>query len=107
MIKIHKIQCDQPISSSTSKIEPSLSEAYNNRGVAKYDLGEKENAIKDFDKAIELDPKFAIAYFNRGVAKYELDEKGDANTNFDKAIEFDSNLKDLVLLAKNGSIGSN
>jgi tetratricopeptide (TPR) repeat protein len=107
VIKIHKIQCDQPISSSTSKIEPSLSEAYNNRGVAKYDLGEKENAIKDFDKAIELDPKFAIAYFNRGVAKYELDEKGDANTNFDKAIEFDSNLKDLVLLAKNGSIGSN
>ena len=30
------------------------------------DLGRKEEAIKDYTKAIEIDPKYSKAYYNRG-----------------------------------------
>ena len=38
--------------------------AYNNRGSAKYNLGDRRGAIADCDKASELNPKNAEAYRN-------------------------------------------
>ena len=35
-------------------------------GIVLDDLGRKEEAIKDFTKAIEIDPKKSEAYYNRG-----------------------------------------
>jgi tetratricopeptide (TPR) repeat protein len=52
--------------------DPKSAYAYNNRGLDKYELGYKEEAIKDFNQAIALDPKYAYAYGNRGNAKYRL-----------------------------------
>ena len=46
--------------------------AYNNRGSAKYDLGDKQGAIEDYNKAIEINPQNAEAFNNRGIAKDEL-----------------------------------
>ncbi|MFH1674266.1 MAG: tetratricopeptide repeat protein, partial [Pseudomonadota bacterium] len=42
--------------------------AYNNRGFAYGKLGNHQQAIKDYNKAIDLDPLDAMAYSNRGFA---------------------------------------
>ena len=42
--------------------------AYNNRGFAYRSKGEYDQAIRDFDKAIELNPGYVLAYGNRWLA---------------------------------------
>jgi tetratricopeptide (TPR) repeat protein/S1-C subfamily serine protease len=59
---------------------------YNNRGFAKYKLGNIKEAIADCDRAIAINPKFAKAYYNRGLAKYDLGNKKEAITDYDRAI---------------------
>jgi tetratricopeptide (TPR) repeat protein len=49
-----------------------LAHAYNNRGVAKDDLGRNQDAIDDYSQAIALDLKYDLAYWNRGNAKKKL-----------------------------------
>jgi tetratricopeptide (TPR) repeat protein len=44
--------------------------AYNNRGIGYGKKGQHDNAIFNFNKAIEIDPKYANAYNNRGRAYY-------------------------------------
>jgi tetratricopeptide (TPR) repeat protein len=73
--------------------EPILdTEAYFNRGVVKYDLGDKQGALADFNKAIELDPNLTTAYNNRGNFKYESGDNQGALADCNKAIELDPNL---------------
>jgi tetratricopeptide (TPR) repeat protein len=36
------------------EINPNLAQAYNNRGIARSALGDKEGAIEDFQKAVNL-----------------------------------------------------
>jgi tetratricopeptide (TPR) repeat protein len=50
-----------------------------------------EEAIKEFDKAIELDPKNPDSHYNKGVALYKLHRYEEAIEEFDKAIELDPN----------------
>ncbi len=61
--------------------------AYNNRGLAKHDLERYEEAIRDYDKAIELQPDYAAAYHNRGLAKNSLQRYEEAIKDYDKVIE--------------------
>ena len=72
-------------------VELDYSIAYNNRGVAKSSLGDKEGAIKDYDKAIELRPDYAKAYYNRGNAKSSLEDKDSAIKDYSRAIELNPN----------------
>ena len=44
-------ECNKAIS-----FNPNSAEAYNNRGLAKFELGQYEEAIKDYDEAIRLSP---------------------------------------------------
>ena len=62
---------------------------YNNRGNAFAKLGWKEEAIKDYTKAIELNPEYALAYNNRGKALEDLGERAEAIKDYTKAIELD------------------
>ncbi len=50
------------------EINPQLSMAWDNRGVAFYLLGLYNEAIQSFDKAIENDPKNANAWNGKGGA---------------------------------------
>lgn len=54
------------------RLNPDFAAAYNNRGVAKVEIGQYAEAISDYDIAIQLEPNDAIAHFNRGRAKFEL-----------------------------------
>ena len=60
------------------KHNPDLGVVYNNRGVAKSELGDYMEAIEDYDKAIQLSPSNPKAYFNRGRAK-RLNGESKAN----------------------------
>ena len=59
---------------------------FNNRGIARYDLGKMEAAIDDYDRAIELNPEDATAYNNRGFARSDLGDLAAAIDDFDRAI---------------------
>jgi tetratricopeptide (TPR) repeat protein/S1-C subfamily serine protease len=67
---------------------------YYNRGLANYDLGNKQEAILDFNRAIAINPKFAIAYSNRGVVKSNLGDKQAAIADYDRALAI--NPKDAI-----------
>ena len=39
------------------RLKPDYAEAFNNRGIARYNKGDFDGAIKDYEEAIRLDPK--------------------------------------------------
>jgi len=60
---------------------------YNNRGIAYGEKGQYDQAISDFNKAIEINPRYEKAYNNRGIV-YRLEGQYDqAISDFNKAIE--------------------
>ena len=65
---------------------PDNATAYSNRGNAKVRLGQNEDAITDYNKAIRLDPDNATTYSNRGNAKVHLGRYEDALADHDQAI---------------------
>ena len=73
------------------ELKPDIVEAYNNRGVAKKNLGRYEAALTDYDEAIRLKPDMVEAYNNRGVAKKNLGRYEAALTDYDEAIRLKSN----------------
>ncbi len=58
---------------------------YSVQGQAKYNDGRYDEAVGDFDKAIELHPKTTDAYYNRGLAKFRIGEIQFAQGNVEKA----------------------
>ena len=60
----------------------------------KISRGEYEQAIKDYDKAIELNPEYATAYNNRGNAYAKLGEYDKAIDQFLELIKFTKNTPD-------------
>jgi tetratricopeptide (TPR) repeat protein len=76
-------------SSSPPLLTPDLVEEDNHRGIAKFELGDKQGAILDYNRAITIDPQDAFAYYNRGVAKFELGDKQGAILDFDRVIAID------------------
>ena len=59
--------------------------AYNNRGIAKSNMGDKPAAIEDYSKAIAIQPEYAEAYNNRGTAKANMGDRS-AIEDFNKAV---------------------
>lgn len=55
-------------------------------GLNKYDAGNYEGAIEDFNQAIELDPRNALAYNRRGDAYYRLGDYEQAQADSSQAI---------------------
>jgi len=66
-------------------------EAYNNRGLAYYDLKQYEKAIKDYDQAIQQDRGYVAAFNNRGNSYYELAEYQRALTDFNQSLQLEPN----------------
>ena len=69
-----------------------LAVIYYNRGLAYARSNQYEEAINDFNKALELDPKYAGAYNNRGNVYHELKQYKKAIEDYNKALELNPNL---------------
>ena len=61
------------------------------KGVSNENKGQYGQAIKDYNKAIEIDPAFAQAYSSRGVIYYSMDQYDQAISDYNKAIEINPN----------------
>jgi lipoprotein NlpI len=68
--------------------------AYNQRGMAFYDMGRLDFARKDFEKAIALNPSYIDAHNNLGMTLYKTGGLDDAIEEFDKAIALDASYKE-------------
>ena len=68
-----------------------IAKAYNNRGLAYYDLKQYQQAIKDYDQAIQQDRGYVAAFNNRGNSYYELAEYQRALTDFNQSLQLEPN----------------
>jgi tetratricopeptide (TPR) repeat protein/S1-C subfamily serine protease len=75
--------------------------AYLNRGSAKSDLGNRQEAIADYDRAIAINPKYAAAYINRGNAKSDLGNKKEAIDDCNRAIAINPKFYEAYLIRGN------
>ena len=69
------------------KLYPQYAIAYNNRGLAKYNLKDYRGAIDDYTKAIEIDPELYLTYTRRSIVlKIVGDLKGGCK-DWKKAVD--------------------
>ena len=85
-------------------ILPNIAKYYASQGDDLYKKGNKEGAIKDYSKAIELNPKFVDAYWCRGVVRHELGDKEGAVKDYSQVIELnpkfiDADVSCLLVIA--------
>jgi len=59
---------------------------YNDRGIAKMNLDQYQQAINDYNQAIKLYPNYAKAYNNRGIAKMNLGQYQQAINDYKQAV---------------------
>lgn len=63
------------------------SEAYFQIGFIHSYLGEEEEALRNYRKALEINPRLGEVYLERGITEYFLNNYGEARENFEKAGE--------------------
>jgi tetratricopeptide (TPR) repeat protein len=73
------------------KIDPNLSQAWNNKGTAFGILEKYQEATECFEKALEIDPNDAKAWNNKGIVLDKLGKYQEAIEHYDKATEFEPN----------------
>ena len=79
--------CSQLITQNSNDVE-----AYFNRGRAFTDSGDLQNAIADYNQAIQLQPNLAAgAYSNIGVARYKAGDLQGAIADLNKSIQLNPN----------------
>ncbi|MEH2375996.1 tetratricopeptide repeat protein [Nostoc sp.] len=72
------LQSPKPVSDAELKLYQ--------EGVNKYDAGNYEGAVEDFNQAIKLDPQNALAYNKRGDAYYRLGDYEQAQADSSQAL---------------------
>ena len=72
----------------TIAVNPKQAEAYNNRGLAFYDLKLYQQAIEDYSQALRIKPDYAEAFNNRGNAYYAMDQYEKAEEDFNQSLQF-------------------
>lgn len=79
------------------KLFPHVAIAYNNRGLAYYNLKNYQAAIKELNKAVDIDPRFADAYNNLGLVYSDLGNFQKEIKNYDKAAKLYPQHRDVYL----------
>ncbi len=61
--------------------------AYWNRAATRYDLGDKQGALDDFEHILRVTPNDALAYNFRGLVRYDLEDVPGAIADFTQALQ--------------------
>ena len=77
-----------------TEINPQYADAYNNKGLSLYYLGNNQEAIACYDKAIEINPEYDLAFYNKGIALSVTGNNQEAIACYDKAIEINPQYAD-------------
>jgi tetratricopeptide (TPR) repeat protein len=64
-------------------------EIFANRGVARFEIGDVDGALADFEHALELDDELVAAYLNRAMVRRATGDVDGAVSDYDAAIEYD------------------
>ena len=72
-------------------------EDHQSRGLSNLELGNYNEAIDDYTKAIKLKPDYAEAFYSRGNSKAKLKDYNGAISDYTKAIEFNPDYLDAYL----------
>ena len=59
-------------------------------------LGRDEDAIVEYDKALEIDSNYVDAYYNKGLSLSNLGRYEDAIVEYDKALEINPTMLMLI-----------
>lgn len=73
--------------SYASELNPYNPQNLNIMGITLFYLGNYEQALNAYTRAIALNPSFAVAYYNRGLLRYEINDKNGAYSDLMKARE--------------------
>jgi tetratricopeptide (TPR) repeat protein len=68
--------------------------AWFNKGDGLEDLGRSDEAIKCYDRALEIDPQYEWAWIGKGFSLASLDRLDEALECFDKALEINPQYAD-------------
>ncbi|WP_051955907.1 tetratricopeptide repeat protein [Beijerinckia mobilis] len=79
----------------SAKDKASLSDFYNNRGVARIQKGDLESAIKDFTSVLDRNPNSIDAFKNRGLAHQIQGDYEGALADYNRAIRLDKKTPSL------------
>lgn len=86
---------EQTISELNEKLKiDKNSNAFNNLGVAHFEIGQFKQALENLDLAIQLNEKNGIAYANRAELNKKWERLSDSERDYGKAIELNS--KDAI-----------
>ena len=66
-------------------------DAYWNRAVTRYDLGDKAGALADFEHILCLASDDALAYTYRAAVRYDLGDKAGAAADLDESLNLEAN----------------
>lgn len=77
---------------ATGKTSPSSPNTHNNLGDVYGRRGDKQGALREFQKAIELKPNYGDAYHNLANTYVELGQIDKALENYQNALKFNPNL---------------
>lgn len=72
-------------------------EAFNSRAVAYFELKDYENALLDYERAIQLNPDFYKPYYNRAKLKTARGETDAALKDYAEAIRRSPDMSDIYL----------
>ncbi len=89
------------------KASPNLTEFYYLRGQSYQKMDNKEGAMEDYTKAIELDSSYALAFHNRGLLNADLGIKKAAVEDLRKAAKFYFEKGDLDNYQKTRNMSQN
>jgi DnaJ family protein C protein 7 len=75
--------------------EGTNSKLFSNRATVLTKLGKQEEALNDYDKALELDPTFSKVYYKRAAAHMKLERFEEAVRDYKSALERDQGSREI------------
>jgi tetratricopeptide (TPR) repeat protein len=105
LVPIWEMRTGKTLSNYISRIGAGKQTAYswNNKGAALHQLGQFEEALKCYDKMLEIDPRDATALCNKGNVLRDLGRYEEAISCCDKALALDPQSKN-AWLNKSGAL---